>query len=55
MFKTLCNFTPSNKQIMKAIVGILSATIVMHTDNLVVALIFGTISFYALYRTVKEN
>ena len=40
---------------MKAIVGILSATVVMHTDNYLVMAIFGTIAFYALYRTIKEN
>lgn len=40
---------------MKTIVGVLSATIAIHTNNLVVCLIFGTISLYVLYRTIKEN
>ena len=40
---------------MRTITGVLSATIAMHTDNLLVGLTFGTIFLYVLYGKIKTD
>jgi len=58
MLKYFYTFTTSNnlkKQIMKTIVGIFSATVAMHSDNVYVVTIFTIITLVMLYKSVQED
>ena len=50
-------YTIKQKQIeiMKTIVGIFSATVAMHSDNVYVVTIFTIITLVMLYKSVQED
>lgn len=39
---------------MRTLIGIVSATIVMHTDNVIVGCFFGSIVIYSLFKEFRN-